>query len=173
MRTLIVPTLFATLALTALAGPKDEWVQKQRVERAALELFRSGSSASAVAQLRQNVRPEPGPGGDTVALTQHLVDIAVSFYNSREMHFARAATAQALAAAAPLLNGNGATLPAASRRADLFGSLGLLQESVMFDLVAAQKLYDAAAALNPGDKLHKRRSGHAAEKLKFKAGGSR
>ena len=102
---------------------------------------------------------------------QELIDVAVSFYNAREMNLAREAAGEALLAAEPIISGRS---PApALRRADLWSSLGVLHESVLFDLPRAETFYETARTLNPADQINSRRKKAAEEKQKLRAGGGR
>lgn len=171
MRTLIVLTALILLTFSASAVPKEDSLQDRRTKRAAINLFQTGAPGSAVLYLRQNLRPEAGPAGDITGLVQGLIEIAGEFYNRRDIKRARETTAQALLAAEPILSGR--TQASALRRADLYASLGVLHETVMFDLRSAQTYYDAASALNPADELIKRRKTANVEKQKPRDGGGR
>lgn len=166
----ILPLLFLLPCLASAALPDDVRMH-QRTLRTASDLLRAGSTAGALSHLQQNIRPEPGPGGDQTALPQSLIEIACEFYNRRELHLARAAILQARQAAAPVLAGN--TPATAQRRAHLYTSLGLLYETVLFDLGNAIACYDAALVLQPTDALSRARRANAVEKQTRRPGGAR
>lgn len=168
--TVLLLTLFAMP--TALpSAPADDFRHNQRVRRIAMDQFRAGSPANALSHLRQNLRPEPGAGGDQTALPQNLIEIAGDFYNRRELRLAREATLQAQQAAEPVLAGRSAAT--ASRRAQLSASLGVLYESVLHDLTTALACYDAALTLQPTDTLNRNRRDATAGKLQRHNGGAR
>jgi hypothetical protein len=101
-------TLLLTLLLLpfdAWSAPRDDLRHNQRVRRAAMELFRSDSTASALSHLRRTLRPEAAAGGDQTTLAQSLIEIAGEFYNRRELPLARQAALQAQLAAEPILAG--------------------------------------------------------------------
>ena len=159
------------LPLQASAGPKEDSLQNRRTRAAATNLFQADTPSSAMLHLRQNLRPETGPAGDITGLVQNLIEIAGDLYNRRDMKHARETTAQALLAAEPILSGQ--VQAPALRRADLYASLGVLHETVMFDLQTAQRYYDSATNLNPGDELNNRRKTAAVEKQRWRTGGGR
>lgn len=165
--------LLTLLALpnAMLSAPADDLRHNQRARRVAMEQFRAGSPANALSHLQQNLRPEPGPGGDQTSLPQNLIEIAGDFYNRRELRLAREATLQAHHAAEPVLAGRSAA--SAVRRAHLHASLGVLYENVLFDLTTALACYDAALALHPTDTLSRGRRAVTAGKLQRRSGGAR
>jgi hypothetical protein len=163
--------VLAMLPLSVSGKAKEDLLQNQRARRAATELFRAGSPDAAVSYLKQNLRPETGPGGETTGLVQNLIEIAVSFFNRRELNLARLSAGQALLSAESIIKGQ--SQASALRRADLYGSLGVLHETVIFDLKSAQAFYDAAGALNPADELNQRRKKAVSEKDKLRAGGGK
>jgi len=171
VKTLIVFIALTLQPVTAAAGPKEDSMQNRRTKHAAIALFQTDAPGSAVLYLRQNLRPETGPSGDVTGLVQSLIEIAGEFYNRRDMRRARETTAQALSVAEPILTGQ--MQASALRRAELNTSLGMLHETVMFDLKTAQTHYDAAGVLNPGDPLNKRRKTAIIEKPPRPAGGGR
>jgi hypothetical protein len=171
MRTFIVLTALLLPPFAASAGPKEDLLQNQRTKRSAINLFQTDAAGVAVSYLRQNLRPENGPAGDVTGLVQTLIEIAGEFYNRRDMKRARETSVQAVSAAEPILSGQ--TQASALRRADLYASLGILHEIVMFDLRTAQTYYDAAILLNPADELSKRRKSAMVEKQQRLAGGGR
>jgi hypothetical protein len=168
--TVFLFTLFA-LPTAVPAGPVDDFRHNQRARRVAIDHFRAGSSANALSHLRQNLRPEPGAGGDQTALPQNLIEIASDFYNHRELRLAREAALHAHQAAEPVLAGRSAAT--VHRRAQLYASLGLLYESVLFDLTNALACYDAALALHPTDPLSLDRRAATVGKLQRRNGGAR
>jgi hypothetical protein len=167
-------TLLLTLLLLpfdAWSAPRDDLRHNQRVRRAAMELFRSDSTASALSHLRRTLRPEAAAGGDQTTLAQSLIEIAGEFYNRRELPLARQAALQAQLAAEPILAGRSPAT--ASRRAQLYLSLGVLHETVLFDEKAAIACYDAAVALQPADPVSRSRRSLTSEKLQRRNGGAR
>lgn len=160
-----------TLPFVAWSAPKDDLRHNQRTRRAAMELFRSGSTANALSHLRQNLRLEAVTGGDQTTLPQNLIEIAGDFYNRRELSLAREAILQAHLAAEPVLAGLSAA--SSQRRAQLYASLGVLHESVLFDLTTALACYDAALTLQPADPVSRSRRALAAAKLQRRNGGAR
>jgi hypothetical protein len=163
-------TLFA-LPNAVLSAPADDLRHNQRARRVAMDQFRAGSPAHALTHLGQNLRPEAGAGGAQTALPQSLIEIAGDFYNRRELRFAREAALHAHQAAEPVLAGRSAASPV--RRAHLYASLGVLYETVMFDLTTALACYDAALALHPTDTLSHGRRAATAGKLQRRNGGVR
>ena len=160
-----------SLPFSVSAGPKEDSLQNRRAKLSAITLFQKDAPDSAVLHLKQNLRPETGPSGDITGLVQNLIEIAGAFYNQRDLKRARETVAQALLAAEPILTGQ--TQASALRRSDLYTSLGMLHETAMFDLPGAQRYYDAASALNPGDPLNKRRKTVILEKRMRPVGGGR
>lgn len=163
-------TLFA-LPTAVLSGPLDDLRHNQRARRAAIDQFRAGSPANALSHLRQNLRPEPGAGGDETALPQNLIEIAADFYNQRELRLAREVAQYAHQAAEPVLAGR--SNATTQRRAQLYASLGLLYETVLFDLTTALACYDAALVLHPAETLSVGRRAATAGKLQRRNGGAR
>ncbi|MBM3852328.1 MAG: hypothetical protein FJ399_04140 [Verrucomicrobia bacterium] len=155
MRRIALFALFAANIPTVFAAAADPQRSALQARRTAIGLFASGQSAAAVAHLRTYLPPEAGPDGATTALVQGLIEITHSFYNQRRLNLAREVVAQAIVAADPVLAGRSAA--PAVRRASLVSSLGLLSEEVLLDLRRAEGLYDAAAALEPTNSLHRAR----------------
>ena len=155
MHSIILTFVSLVVCTTAFAAslPKDS----VHLKRQTVELFLSGKSSAAVALLQSNssLRPAPGVEGATVALVQSLVEVATTLYNERRLTSAREVLSHALAAAEPVVTGRSAA--AAAQRAALLSSLGLLSEHVAFDQRRAEAFYDAAAALDPSDRLHRDR----------------
>lgn len=168
--TLFLLTLFV-LTTATFSAPAADFRHNQRARRAAMDLFRAGSPANALSHLQQNLRPETGAGGDQTALPQNLIEIAGDFYNRRELRLAREATLHAHQAAEPVLAGRSAATT--QRRAQLYASLGLLYESVLFDPTTALACYDAALGLHPTDTLSLTRRAATAGKLQRRNGGAR
>lgn len=163
-------SLFA-LPAAVPAGPVDDFRHNQRARRVAIDQFRAGAPANALSHLRQNLRPEPGAGGDQTALPQNLIEIAGDFYNRRELRLAREAALLAHEAAKPVLAGRSAATT--QHRAQMYAALGLLYETVLFDLSTALTCYDAALGLHPTDTLSLGRRAATAGKLQRRNGGAR
>jgi hypothetical protein len=152
---------FTALVSTGFAAESPK--SNRAAQDVAADLFATAQGAAAVAHLRRDLRPENGPDGATTALAQSLVEIACRFYNQRQTNLARDAAVQAFAAADPVIRGK--STASTRRRSDLLGGLGVLCEEVLLDLESARAYYDAAAALNPGNKLNAQRRNAVAEKL--------
>lgn len=169
---LVLPVLLVLGQPVAMSSaPPEDLRQNQRARRVAIEFFRAGSLGAAISHLRQNLRPEPAPGGDQTTLPQNLIEIAGEFYNRRELAHAREATLQAHLAAEAVLAGR--TTATGQRRAQLYASIGALYESVRFDLATALACYDAALALQPGDPLVRSRRAAILDKQRRRTGGAR
>jgi len=162
--------LFA-LPTAVLSGPLDDSRHNQRTRRVAIDQLRAGAPANALAHLRQNLRPEPGAGGDQTALPQNLIEIAGEFYNRRELRLARESILLAHQAAEPVLAGR--STATAHRRAQLYASLGLLYETVLIDLTTALACYDSALGIHPSDTLSLSRRASTVGKLQHRTGGAR
>lgn len=171
MKATVFLLTFFVLPTVILSAPTDDLRHNQRTRRVAIEQFRAGSPANALSHLRQNLRPEPGAGGDQTALPQNLIAIAADFYNHRELRLAREAALHAHQAAEPVLAGR--STATTHRRAQLYASLGLLYETVLFDLTTALACYDAALGLHPADTLSLSRRAATAGRLQRRNGGAR
>lgn len=171
MKALLLLLTFLHLPLDMWSTPRDDFRQNQRARRAAMELFRSGSTATALLHLRRTLRPEAAGGGEQSTLAQGLIEIAGDFYNRRELPLARVAAQQALLAAEPVLADRSPAT--AQRRAQLYLSLGVLHESVLFDEKSALACYEAAVGLHPADPVSRNRRTLAMEKLLRRNGGAR
>ncbi|HCN28431.1 MAG TPA: hypothetical protein DIT64_06605 [Verrucomicrobiales bacterium] len=157
--------------LGAATGSALEFHQLQRTQRSAADLIRAGTPAQAVAHLRQNLRAEPGPGGEASALPQALLELAADFFNRREIAPARQALEQARTLAGPVLAGTTGATP--QRRAQLYSSFGLLYEAILFDPANALACYEAALSLHPAEPLSRNRRLGLIEKQRRRMGGSR
>jgi hypothetical protein len=162
--------LIAFFALFSLARgvTKQDLAANERAKLAALELFRANDRAGALAHLRSSLQPEPGPDGSTSALVQGLIEMSCTLYNRRELRLARQVLGEAISAVQPILDRRSAV--AGARGSELASSLGILSEHVFFDNKQAEALYNAAASLNPSNRLNSNRRDAVVEKQKPRGG---
>jgi len=171
MKALTLLLALLLLPSAAWSAPRDDLRHNQRAWRAAMEFFRRDSPADALSHLRRTLRPEAAAGGDQTTLAQSLIEIAGEFYNRRELPLARQAALQAKLAAEPVFAGRSPAT--AQRRAQLYLSLGVLHETVLFDERAALACYEAAVGLQPSDPVSRTRRNLTTEKLQRRSGGAR
>lgn len=145
--------LFAATGSWLLGGPKEDAktdaTAKTEARTTAATLFKTATPAEAVAYVQSKRPAEAIADGRLASTVQGLADTAATLYNQRELRAARAAVAQALSAAQPLLSGQTA-MPAA-RRAQLCSTLGFLCENILRDPKTAAELYTLATQVNPAD----------------------
>lgn len=154
--------LFMCVATMLPAAPSNSQKSEAQAKRSAIELFKTGQSAAAVAHLRNNIAPDAGSDGAATALTQSLIEVSHYFYNQRRLDLAKEASIQAASAGASVVNGRSSA--SESRRAALLSSLGVLSEEVERDYRKAESLYSSAAALEPANPMHSARKQAVAEK---------
>lgn len=164
MKRIFFLAIFAATQAAVFGNPPSDLVYNDQVRDQATQLFASGKSQQAIAQLNASLRKTPGVD-DRIELAQQLATIAFSFHNSHQYATAVSVAQEAIKSAGPIL----ASPQRDGYSASLLTNLGVLAEVVLHDPIAARAHYAAALASQPANE----RARGAVSAIDAKSGGDR